>query len=79
MRTRTYTWDTFSAIFYTWGGGGGGGTEDNVLDFLFVFVCIESLLKGIYSDRNEFAPNGANSFLSDKIPFKTVLTELTPM
>ena len=43
---------------------------DNIFDILFAFLGSERLPKRVYFDRKEFAPEGANSFLSVLIPIE---------
>ena len=45
---------------------------DNFHDFLFAFLHIKSLLKGIYFKRKEFAPRGSKFFPFRVEPFSEV-------
>ena len=42
---------------------------DNFRDFLFAYVENEVFQNGVYSDRKEFVPKGANSFLYEMTQF----------
>ena len=41
---------------------------DNFYDFLFAYLEDEVFPDGVYSEREEFAPMGANSFLYELTP-----------
>ena len=57
--------------------------KDDFCDFLFVFLHIKPLQKGVYSKRKEFAPNGSKFFPFRvdyfSVDSKTILTEVPPI